>query len=66
MGIKDDGSLDRRHRTAATQAQVTRKVQDLERHRGKTVLTDAGPGGLPPSTSPSTAASARDASNNRG
>jgi integrase len=33
MGIKDDGSLDRRHRTAATEAQVTRKVQDLERQR---------------------------------
>jgi site-specific recombinase XerD len=33
VGIKDDGSLDRRHRIAATEAQVTRKVQDLERQR---------------------------------
>ena len=33
MGIKDDGSLDRRHRTGATQADVTRKVRALERQR---------------------------------
>ncbi len=32
MGTKEDGSLDRRHRTGATQA-VTRKVQALERQR---------------------------------
>jgi site-specific recombinase XerD len=33
MGIKDDGSPDRRHRRAATEAEVTRKVAALERKR---------------------------------
>src|SRR5262249_38563701 len=33
MGVKDDGSPDRRHRTAATQAAVTRKVRELEKQR---------------------------------
>ena len=33
MGIKDDGSPDRRHRRGMTEAEVTRKVRDLERKR---------------------------------
>jgi integrase len=33
VGIKDDGSPDRRHRMGRTEAEVTRKVQDLERNR---------------------------------
>ena len=33
LGIKDDGSPDRRHRTGQTEADVTRKVQELERKR---------------------------------
>jgi len=33
MGVKDDGSPDRRHRTADTEARVTAKVQQLERQR---------------------------------
>jgi integrase len=33
MGVKDDGSPDRRHRTGKTEAEVTRKVQDLEAKR---------------------------------
>lgn len=36
MGIKDDGSPDRRHRKGCSQAEVTRKVQALEK------LRDAG------------------------
>lgn len=33
MGIKPDGKPDRRHRTGATEAEVTRKVRELERKR---------------------------------
>jgi integrase len=33
MGLADDGSPDRRHRTARTEAEVTRKVRALERAR---------------------------------
>lgn len=38
MGVKPDGSPDRRHRQAKTQAEVTRKVRELEAKRdaGKT------------------------------
>lgn len=38
MGTKDDGSPDRRHREGKTEAEVTRKVQELEAKRdaGKT------------------------------
>jgi len=39
MGIRDDGSPDRRHRTGRTEAEVTRKVQELEAKR------DAGKAG---------------------
>lgn len=33
IGVKDDGSPDRRHRMARTEAAVTRKVRELERSR---------------------------------
>jgi integrase len=33
MGVKDDGSPDRRHRKGGTEAEVTRKVRDLEKQR---------------------------------
>lgn len=33
MGVKDDGSPDRRHRKARTEAEVTNKVRELERKR---------------------------------
>ncbi len=33
MGLKDDGSPDRRHRTGKTETEVTRKVRDLEAKR---------------------------------
>jgi integrase len=33
VGTKDDGSPDRRHRKGRTEAEVTRKVQELERQR---------------------------------
>ncbi len=38
MGVKSDGSPDRRHRTGATETEVTRKVRKLEQERdaGKT------------------------------
>jgi integrase len=42
MGIKDDGSLDRRHRTGRTEAEVTRKVRALERERDKGNAANAG------------------------
>ncbi len=41
LGIKDDGSPDRRHRSGKTHAEVTRKVQELERKR------DQGSAGKP-------------------
>jgi Phage integrase, N-terminal SAM-like domain len=34
MGVKDDGSPDRRHRTGQTETEVTRKVRALEAQRG--------------------------------
>src|SRR5215470_11772321 len=42
MGIKDDGSADRRHRKARTEAEVTRKVRELERRRVSGYLPSAG------------------------
>jgi hypothetical protein len=33
VGVNNDGSPDRRHRSAATQTEVTRKVRELERKR---------------------------------
>ncbi|GAB3149278.1 tyrosine-type recombinase/integrase [Microbispora hainanensis] len=33
MGVKDDGTPDRRHRIGKTEAEVTRKVQELEKAR---------------------------------
>ena len=41
MGLRDDGSPDRRHRVAATESEVTAKVRELERRR------DAGTVGKP-------------------
>ena len=42
VGIKDDGSLDRRHRKGRTEAEVTRKVRDLERARDSGHVSGAG------------------------
>jgi integrase len=42
VGIKDDGSPDRRHRKGRTEAEVTRKVQELERQRDSGRLSKAG------------------------
>src|SRR5215470_4406653 len=42
IGSKDDGSPDRRHRKARTEAAVTRKVRDLERTRDSGHLPGAG------------------------
>jgi integrase len=42
VGIKDDGSPDRRHRKGRTEAEVTRKVQELERQRDTDRLLKAG------------------------
>jgi len=42
IGIKDDGSPDRRHRKARTEAAVTRKVRELERTRDSGHLPAAG------------------------
>jgi hypothetical protein len=44
LGIKDDGSPDRRHRSGKAQAEVTRKVQELERKRDQ---GSAGKSGRP-------------------
>jgi integrase len=44
VGIKDDGSPDRRHRMGRTQAEVTRKVRDLERNRDTGHLAGAARG----------------------
>jgi integrase len=41
-GVKADGSLDRRHRTGRTEAEVTRKVQELERQRDAGQVAKAG------------------------
>jgi integrase len=42
IGSKDDGSPDRRHRKARTEAAVTRKVRDLERTRDSGHLLGTG------------------------
>ena len=42
LGIKDDGSPDRRHRRGQTEADVTRKVQELERKRDEGSAGKAG------------------------
>ena len=42
IGIKDDGSPDRRHRKARTEAAVTRKVRELEHTRDSGHLPAAG------------------------
>lgn len=42
MGVRGDGTPDRRHRTGRTEAEVTRKVQELERQRDKGNAANAG------------------------
>src|SRR5690348_6246309 len=42
VGIKDDGSPDRRHRKARTEAAVTRKVRELERIRDSGYVPGTG------------------------
>ncbi len=42
VGIKPDGSPDRRHRMAKTEAEVTRKVAELEGNRGTGQVTKPG------------------------
>ncbi|MGH8891543.1 MAG: site-specific integrase, partial [Acidothermaceae bacterium] len=42
VGLKPDGGPDRRHVTAATQKDVTRKVRELEKARTDGVVIDAG------------------------
>ncbi|GAA3421725.1 tyrosine-type recombinase/integrase [Streptosporangium vulgare] len=42
LGIKPDGSLDRRHRMATTEAEVTRKVRELENNRESGQVTKPG------------------------
>jgi integrase len=42
VGLKPDGGADRRHVTAATQKEVTRKVRALEKARTDGAVTDAG------------------------
>lgn len=42
VGTKDDGSPDRRHRKARTEAAVTRKVRELEGRRDSGQMTGAG------------------------
>lgn len=44
LGIRDDGSPDRRHRMGRTEAEVTRKVRDLERARDTGRLASLGKG----------------------
>ena len=44
LGIRDDGSPDRRHRMGRTEAEVTRKVRDLERARDTGRLACLGKG----------------------
>src|SRR5260370_14774942 len=44
LGIRDDGSPDRRHRMGRTEAEVTRKVRDLERRRDTGRLATPGKG----------------------
>ncbi|MDQ0832497.1 hypothetical protein QF032_004341 [Streptomyces achromogenes] len=42
MGVKDDGSYDRRHRRARTETEVKRKVRELEDLRDKARAPKAG------------------------
>ncbi len=42
VGVKDDGSPDRRHRKGRTEAEVTRKVQELEAQRDTGRIAKAG------------------------
>ncbi|WP_425832248.1 tyrosine-type recombinase/integrase [Streptomyces fractus] len=42
MGVKNDGSPDRRHRRARAEAEIKRKVRDLERERDQGRATKAG------------------------
>jgi hypothetical protein len=42
IGVKDDGSPDRRHRNARTEAEVTRKVRELESNRDSGHVPGAG------------------------
>jgi integrase len=42
IGVKDNGSLDRRHRKGRTEAEVTRKVRDLEHKRDSGHVPNAG------------------------
>ena len=42
MGVKSDGSPDRRHRRGATEAEVTRKVRLLERQRDSGMVPKPG------------------------
>lgn len=42
VGVKDDGSPDRRHVQGKSRAEVTRKVRDLEKLRDSGTLTRAG------------------------
>ncbi|MGW4915319.1 tyrosine-type recombinase/integrase [Streptomyces albidoflavus] len=42
MGVKDDGSPDRRHRSASTETEVLRKVKALEKQRDAGQATKAG------------------------
>jgi integrase len=44
VGVKDDGSPDRRHRKGRTQAEVTRKVRELEHRRDTGQVPKAGRG----------------------
>src|SRR5918992_3138189 len=42
MGVKDDGSPDRRHRKAKTETEITRKVRKLEAERDAGRVSKAG------------------------
>src|SRR5579875_590339 len=42
IGIKPDGSPDRRHRMGSTEAEVTRKVQELEGQRNSGAVSKPG------------------------
>ncbi|MEU4798653.1 tyrosine-type recombinase/integrase [Streptomyces sp. NPDC023327] len=42
MGVKNDGSPDRRHRRAKTEPEIKRKVKELERQRDEGRATKAG------------------------
>jgi len=42
VGVKADGSPDRRHRRGKTRAAVTKKVQELERQRNEGTVSKTG------------------------